>query len=218
MSDREENTVSQQLGLFTTTSTTIVPAASEAGGVDRDPDWPHTTWRFGPGREIEYRHPVPTSPAPPPLLGGEWHWNPLAPGWQLDYPQPPLSLAPRGETRDRFGSRLLPPPGFIAFDRRRHAGRCSHCCGASGGRWGGPGWHGWSDPRVAAAFAAEEAAGRRCYGLTKIEVPALGLVKPLTHYTRWGAGYCTACGAISWNDFREPSSAYFRPPTPLAHP
>lgn len=209
--------MSQQLGLFTTTSTAIVPAASEAGRVERDPNWPHATWRFGPGREIEYRHPMPTSPAPPPLLGGEWHWNPLVPGWRVDYPEPPQSLAPRGETRDRFGPRLLPPPGFIAFDRR-HAGRCPHCRGASGGRWGGPGWHGWSDRRVAAAFAAEEAAGRHCYGLTEIEVPGLGLVNPMTHYTRWDAGYCAACGAISWNDFREPSSAYLRPPTSLDYP
>jgi len=71
---------------------------------------------------------------------------------------------------------------------------------------------------VAAAFAAEEAAGRHCYGLTAIEVPALGFVDPMTHYTRWGAGYCTACGATSWNDFREPSSACFRPPTPSDQP
>ncbi|MBZ0090494.1 MAG: hypothetical protein K8H90_08965, partial [Thermoanaerobaculia bacterium] len=111
MSDREENAMSQQLGLFATPSITIAPATFEAGGVDRDPDWPHTTWRFGPGRDIEYRQPVPTSPAPPPVFGGEWHWNPLVPGWRLDYPEPPLSLAPCGETRDRFGSRLLPPPG-----------------------------------------------------------------------------------------------------------
>src|SRR5690606_36884659 len=142
---------------------------------------PHTAWRFGPGREIEYRHQVPTSPAPPPLLGGEWRWNPLVPGWHLDYPEPPLSLVPRGKTRDRFGSRLLPLPGFIAFDRRRHAGRCPHCRGASGGRWGGLGWHGWSDPCVAAAFTAEAAAGRHCYGLTEIELPGLGLVNPMTH-------------------------------------
>ena len=63
-----------------------------------------------------------------------------------------------GSLCDRFGPRLLPPPGFIDFDRRPHAGRCPHCRGASSGKWGGPGWHGWSDPRVAAAFAAEEAA------------------------------------------------------------
>ena len=69
---------------------------------------------------------------------------------------------------------------------------------------------------MAAAFAVEEAAGRRCYGLTEIEVSGLGRTNRMSHYSRWGAGYCGACGAISWNDFREPSSAYFRPPTPVA--
>jgi len=71
---------------------------------------------------------------------------------------------------------------------------------------------------VAAALAVEEAAGRRSYWLTEIEVPEVGLINPMTHYVRRGAGYCTACGAISWNDFREPSGAFFRPPTPVASP
>jgi len=65
---------------------------------------------------------------------------------------------------------------------------------------------------VAVAFAAEEAAGRRCYGLTQIDVPGLGRINPMSHFSRWGAGYCAACGSISWNDFRDAASAYYRPP------
>ena len=65
---------------------------------------------------------------------------------------------------------------------------------------------------MAAVFETEKAAGRHCYGLTVIDVPELGPLSPLSHYTRWGAGYCSACGAISWNDFRDSSSAYYRPP------
>ena len=65
---------------------------------------------------------------------------------------------------------------------------------------------------MAAAFETEEAAGRHCYGLTVVDVPGVGPLSPLSHFTRWGAGYCSACGAISWNDFRDPSSAYYRPP------
>jgi len=68
---------------------------------------------------------------------------------------------------------------------------------------------------VAAAFAAEEAAGRRCYGLTEIDVPELGRINLMSHFSRCGAGYCAACGAISWNDFRDPPSAYYRPPAPV---
>ena len=204
--------MSDQLALFTAP----VPAKADhdVPGIsrDRDPDWPHATWRFGSGRGIEYRHPEPTTPPPAAVLGGAWQWNPLGPGWRLDYPRPPFSLAPKGVASDRHGPKLLPPPGFLEIDRRRLAGRCPHCGQQSGGCWGGPGWHGWSDPRVAAAFETEEAVGRHCYGLTVIDVPELGPLSPLSHYSRWGAGYCSACGAISWNDFRDPSSAYYRPP------
>jgi len=207
--------VTAQIPLFVATEP---DSNSPATLPEKSAEWPHATWRFGPGHEIEYRHPAPTSPAPPPVVGGDWRWNPLVPGWRLEYVEPPFPLAPRGETHDRFGLRLIPPAGFLDFDRRRAAGRCPHCRGTGGGTWGGPGWHGWSDPRVAEAFAAEEAAGRRCYGLTDIEVSGLGRINPMSHYSRWGAGYCAACGAISWNDFREPSSAYFRPPTPVDRP
>ena len=180
--------MNDQLALFTAP----VPAKADHDGPgssrERDPDWPHTTWRFGPGREIEYRHPEPTSPPPAAVLGGAWQWNPLVPGWRLDYPRPPFSLAPKGVASDRHGPKLLPPPGFLEIDRRRLAGRCPHCGQQSGGCWGGPGWHGWSDPRVAAAFETEEAAGRHCYGLTVVDVPGLGPLSPLSHFTRWGAG------------------------------
>ena len=47
---------------------------------------------------------------------------------------------------------------------------------------------------MAAAFEAEESA------------------EPFSDHSRWCAGYCSACGAISWHDFRDPSSAYYRPP------
>ena len=174
--------------------------------------WDGRNWRFAANHDVEYLHPEPTSPAPPGVTGGEWQWNPLVPGWRLRYSEPPFSHMPRGETVDEHGPKLLPPPGFLLFDRRRLGGRCPHCSAQSTGHWGGPGWGGWADPRVAAAYEAEEAAGRRCYGLTVVDVPGLGAVAPLSHYSRWGAGYCTACGAIWWNDFREPASAHFRPP------
>ena len=204
--------MNDQLALFTPPMPAKVDHDGPGSSRDRAPDWPHTTWRFGPGREIEYRHPEPTSPPPAAVLGGAWQWNPLVPGWRLDYPSPPVPLAPKGVGADGYGPKLLPPPGFLEIDRRRLAGRCPHCGQQSGGCWGGPGWHGWSDPRLAAAFEAEEAAGRHCYGLTVVDVPELGPLSPLSHYSRWGAGYCSACGAISWNDFRDPSSAYYRPP------
>ncbi len=203
--------MNDQLALFTAPAPPKADYDGPDGSPERDPAWPHTTWRFGLGREIEYREPEPTSPAPPAVLGGEWAWNPLVPGWRIDYAVPPFSLDPRGDGADRHGPRLLPPPGFFEIDRRRLAGRCPHCGKQSGGRWGGPGWCGWSDSRVAAAFEAEEAAGRRCYGLTVVDVPGVGPVNPLSHYTRWGAGFCASCGAVSWNDFRDPASAYYRP-------
>lgn len=208
-----------QLGLFdqapVTETTTIVPRlhGPAAGAAAAEDDiWRERPWRFGPGREIEYLHPEPTSPVPPAVLGGQWQWNPLVPGWRLYYQEPPFSLVPRGETADQHGPKLLPPAGFVLVDRRRLAGRCPHCTAQSAGHWGGPGWGGWSDSRVAAAYEAEEAASRPCYGLTVVDVLGLGSIAPLSHYTRWGAGYCTVCGAVSWNDFRDPSSAYFRPP------
>jgi hypothetical protein len=90
--------------------------------------------------------------------------------------------------------------------------RCPHCRAESTRQWEGPGWGGSADARIAAAHEAELASGRRCYGLTKIEVPGVGRVQPMSHYSRWGAGFGTACGAVSWNDFRSPESAYYRPP------
>jgi hypothetical protein len=212
-----------QLGLFdqppATTEIAVVPAARPSAQVDppkgaaADEIWRDRNWRFGPGREIVYLHPEPTSPAPPAVRGGEWDWNPLVPGWRLSYSRPPFPLTPSGETADRHGPKLLPPAGFLLVDRRRLGGRCPHCSAQSAGYWGGPGWGGWSDARVAAAYESEEAAGRHCYGLTVVDVLGLGAVAPLSHYTRWGAGYCCACGAVSWNDFRDPSSSYYRPPS-----
>ena len=204
--------MNDQLALFTAPVPVTAEHDRPGNPLNRDPAWPHATWRFGSGRGIEYRHPEPTTPPPAAVLGGAWQWNPLVPGWRLDYPRPPFSLAPKGVASDRHGPKLLPPPGFLEIDRRRLAGRCPHCGRQSDGCWGGPGWHGWSDPRVAAAFEMEEAAGRHCYGLTVVDVPELGPLSPLSHYSRWGAGHCSACGAISWNDFRDPSSAYYRPP------
>ncbi len=116
---------------------------------------------------------------------------------------------------DGHGPKLLPPTGFVLVNRHRLAGRCPHCRQAGTGHWGGRGWGGWSDARVAAAYESGEASGRRCYSLTVVEVPGLGVVAPLSHHTRWGAGYCTACGALWWNDFRHPGSAYFCPPPGL---
>jgi len=207
----------EQLGLFSLASPAADPCLTKERAA-ADGAWPHRTWRFGPGRSIEYRDPEPTSPTPPAVLGGEWTWNPLVPGWRIDYAVPPFSLAPRGDGADQHGPKLLPPPGFFEIDRRRLAGRCPHCGEQSGGRWGGPGWCGWSDPRVAAVFEAEEAAGRRCYGLTVVDVPGLGPVNLLSHYTRWGAGFCSSCGAVSWSDFRDPASAYYRPPVKRVGP
>ena len=107
--------MNDQLALFTAP----VPAKADhdVPGIsrERDPDWPHATWRFGSGRGIEYRHPEPTPP-PAAVLGGAWQWNPLVPGWRLDYPRPPFSLAPKGVASDRHGPKLLPPPGFLEID------------------------------------------------------------------------------------------------------
>jgi len=214
---RKEEPMLEQLGLFGSASPAADPCLTKERAA-ADDAWPHRTWRFGPGHSIEYRNPEPTSPAPPAVLGGEWAWNPLVPGWRIDYAVPPFSLDPPGAGADRHGPKLLPPPGFLEIDRRRLAGRCPHCGEQSGGRWGGPGWCGWSDSRVAAAFEAEEAAGRRCYELTVVDVPGLGPINLLSHYTRWGAGFCASCGAVSWNDFRDPASAYYRPPAKAVGP
>lgn len=192
-----------------------VPAAHRGGAAAPPPEdgWHHDrNWRFGPGHRIEYRYPRPTSPAPLAVRGAGWEWNPLVPGWQLYYPRPPFSLAPNGKTSDRNGPKLLPPPRFVLFNHVRLAGRCPHCRAYGTSYWGGPGWGGWGDSRVAAAYESEEAAGRPCYALTVVQVPELGAIQPMSHYTRWGAGFCSACGAVSWQDFRFPASAYFRPP------
>src|SRR5690606_24816540 len=130
---RKEEPMLEQLGLFSSAS----PAADRCLTKERaaaDDAWPHRTWRFGPGHSIEYREREATSPAPPAVLGGEWAWNPLVPGWRIDYPVPPFSLDPRGESADRHGPKLLPPRGFLEIDRRRLAGRCPHCGEQSGGR------------------------------------------------------------------------------------
>jgi hypothetical protein len=173
--------------------------------------WQAGTWRIEPGHPVEYRYPEPTSPAPPAVQGAIWEWNPLVPGWRLHYPCPPFSLAPSGETTDQHGAKLLPPAGFVLINQGRLRGRCPHCRVESSSQWGGPGWGGWADPRIAAAYEAEEVSGRRCYGLTEVDVPGLGRVQPMSHYSRWGAGFCAVCGALSWHDFRTPESAYYRP-------
>jgi hypothetical protein len=190
------------------------PATQRAAQTGAPEDgWHHDrNWRFGPAHRIEYRYPRPTSPAPPAVVGAAWEWNPLVPGWRLHYPRPPFSLAPRGETVDRHGPKLLPPTGFTLIDQARLRGRCPRCRAHGTGYWGGPGWHGWGDSRVAAAYETEAASGRPCYGLNSVDVPGLGAVNPMSHYSRWGAGFCSACGAVSWNDFRSPESAYYRPP------
>jgi hypothetical protein len=164
-------------------------------------------------REIE-----PSLPMPPAILEGTWKWNARVLEWRILYDRPPISLAPRGVTADRHGVRLLAPAGFIGVDWPRLRGRCPHCRSTVGRCWHGRDWHGWSDARVAAAFETAETSGVRCYGLTVLDVAGFGKIAPLSHYTRWGAGYCIACGTLLWNDFRVPCQSYFFHPPPPAAP
>jgi len=215
--------MSPQLDLFQllpAMAETVPESSKRSGATEGAPErpWQNGTWRIEPGRQVEYRYPEPSSPAPPALYGATWEWNPLVPGWRLHYPCPPFSLAPSGETPDRHGPKLLPPAGFLLINQARLWGRCPHCKAESSRHWGGPGWGGWADVRIAAAYEADLGSGRHWYGLTDVDVPGLGRVQPMSHYTRWGAGFCIACGAVSWNDFRSPVSAYYRPPSKAAVP
>ena len=114
--------MNDQLALFTPPVPAKADHDAPGGSRERGPDWPHTTWRFGSGREIEYRHPEPTSPPPAAVLGGAWQWNPLVPGWRLDYPRP--AVLPRSEGRRRRPARPeAPPAARLPRDRPPAVGR-----------------------------------------------------------------------------------------------
>lgn len=174
-------------------------------------DWPHLTWRFARGGGIDYRYPEPLTTPPPALRGGVWHWNQLIPDWTVSYPTPPYSLAPRGETCDQHGPRMLPPAGFAAYNARKHPG-CPHCRRSRSFLLV---WGAWANAAIDDAVETARANGLHCYGFTELAVEGLGDIQPNNHHTRWSAGYCATCGAITWRDFREAGPAhYFHRPLP----
>lgn len=207
--------MTEQLALFAVPGVGVLPRLGPAD-IPAKPDaaWPQRTWRWtsGPGRGIEYRYPDPLGPPPAPLRLGTWTWNQLIPDWQLGFSAPPLALAPRATTSDAHGPKLLPPRGFALIDMRRLEGRCPHCK-TLGGNWLFGQWCGWHDPRVALAYSESLARHHPCYGYTTLDVPGLGPIEPLHHFSRWAAAHCSRCGALHWHDFRgDHPGHYYHPP------